>query len=79
VGSALKRMILVLVVAVVASAMPAMAKNTRQGGGDPPPGPPSLSFGPSKNGGSSVDHGPEGSGVTHYGKNLSKPPTGGGC
>ena len=82
----LRRAILLLAVAAVmaammaVSAMPATAKvfsptPPGQNGG----GPPQITGGPSKNGSSTVDHGPEGSCVTHYGKNLSKPPTGGGC
>jgi hypothetical protein len=85
-GGALRRIILVLTVAalmaavMVASTMPAMAKNSYQSGQDSPPGPPAFSFGPNKNGSSEVVHKAEGACVHHFGKNSgNKPLTGGDC
>ncbi len=82
-SSAVRRIIMVLTVAalmalMLASAMPAMAKNTIQTGLDQPPGPPRESFGPAKNGSSSTFHTSDGTRVAHSGKNGGKR-TGGGC
>ncbi len=83
-SNALRRMILMFLVAALmaammaVSAMPAVAKNSFQDGLDSPPGPPNLSGGPTKNDSSIVGHFANGACVAHFGKNGGKR-TGGGC
>jgi len=80
-SNAVRRIILVFLVAalmaamMVASAMPAMAKNSYQFGQDPP-GTPVESFGPTDSSAQAV-HGFDGGACVHHGKTGKT--TGGDC